>query len=279
MSHLRHPYVLIVDDDADTRELYNVMLAAVGCRVGIAGNIRQVGERLAELIPDVVVTDWRLPDGDGFEVANALRRRPAARGVPLVAVTGVSMSAEMAAQASADGFTSVLLKPASPEEILRAVRFASIAGKARRLRTAAERLRRYGALAVRRSGGHGSAPDIDTNLLAARAAARSGEDITVMIADDAAHYVAAAGSTRELTGYEPQELLNLSVWDLTAPAGVPAGEGQWGDFIASGTQEGSYMLRRRDGAPVEAQFCAIANIIPGLHASAIAPASQIPASF
>ena len=275
----RHPYVLIVDDDADTRELYNVMLSGVGCRIDTVGSVTGVVERLATQPPDVVVTDWRLPDGDGFDVANVLRRRPAARGVPLVAVTGISMSAEMAADANAHGFTSVLLKPAAPEDILRAVRSANITGNARRLRAASQRLRRYAALASLRSRQSGSPPIIDTSVLAAKAAARSGADITLMVADDAAHYVAVAGSTRELTGYEPQELLELSVWDLTPAVSVPSGQGQWSEFIAAGRQEGCYLLRRRDGRPVEAQFCAIANIIPGLHVSAIAPANQIPASF
>ena len=39
------------------------------------------------------------------------------------------------------------------------------------------------------------------------------------------------------------------------------------------------MLRRRDGAPVEARSCAVANVVPGLHLSAIARASQLPAGF
>jgi CheY-like chemotaxis protein len=279
MTDPRHPYVLIVDDDADTRELYNIILEAVGCRVEAAGNLSATVERLAGSPPDVVLTDWRLPDGDGFAVADAVQAHHTSRGVPLVAVTGISMSPEMATEARVRGFTSVLLKPTSPDEILAAVRLASGIGTTRRLRGAAQRLRRYGALVSRRSQERPADARTVAGVLAERAAARSGEHIALMLADDTAHYVAAAGSARELTGYEPQELLALSVWDLTPPAHATSGEGLWGAFIASGSQEGNFLLRRRDGPPVEAQYCAIANVIPGVHVSAIALARQIPASL
>ena len=69
------------------------------------------------------------------------------------------------------------------------------------------------------------------------------------------------------------------MWDLAPPPETVSGAGLWSSFIASGSQEGRYTLRRRDGVPVEAQYCAIANIAPGLHVSAIAHASQVPDSF
>jgi PAS domain S-box-containing protein len=278
---LYHPRVLVVDDDTDTRELYRIMLEAVGYRVESAGTVRAAAQRLAGAPPHVIVTDWLLPDGDGFSVAAALRAHQAWRHIPIVAITGISMTPAMASEASERGFTSVLIKPASPDDILSAVRFASELGTAWQLRAAAQRLRRYAARAAR--AGHQSretaAPTIDTRALMARAAARSGDNIALMLADEAGHYVAAAGSARELTGYEPQELLSLSVWDLTPPSDVSSGEGLWSSFIASGRQEGRYLLRRRDGQPIEAQYCAIANIVPGLHVSAIAAASQMPASL
>lgn len=276
-----HPRVLVVDDDNDTRELYRIMLEAVGYRVESADSVRAAAQRLSAAPPQVIMTDWLLPDGDGFSVAAALRAHQAWRHIPIVAVTGISMTPAMASEASGRGFTAVLIKPASPDDILSAVRFASEFGTARQLRAAAQRLRRYAVRAARagRQSRETAGPTIDTRALMARAAARSGDNIALMLADEAGHYVATAGSARELTGYEPQELLSLSVWDLTPPPDVSSGEGLWNSFIASGRQEGRYLLRRRDGQPIEAQYCAIANIVPGLHVSAIAAASQMPASL
>jgi PAS domain S-box-containing protein len=280
-SDPRHPHVLVVDDDGDTRELYTIMLGSVGYRVETVGSVRAAAASAGREVPHVVMTDWRLPDGDGFAVADAMHAHTASRGVPIVAVTGVAMGPQMEAEARSRGFTSILLKPAAPDRILSSVRQAGEIATTRQVRAAAERLRRYLAHASRHSAELRAAKSaIDaTSALLARAAARSGEHITLTLADDAARYVAAAGGARELTGYEPQELLSLSVWDLTPPQEASTSEGCWRSFLASGTKEGRYTLRRRDGAAVEAQYCQIANVVPGLHVSAIAQAIQVPSSF
>ena len=276
MTSSASPHVLVVDDDADTRELYSFLLGSVGYRVEAAGDVASAAETVTRAIPHVVITDWRLPDGDGLMVAAALQSRTASRHVPIIAVTGVSMSPVLSDEARRRGFISTLLKPVSPDDILKAVRFATEVGTARELRRAAQRLRRY-ARAVATRARVSSAPMIDA--LVTRAAARSGHDISLMLADDSAHYVAAGGGVHDLTGYDTQELLSLSVWDLTPPPEASTGEGLWSSFIQSGAQEGRYRLRRRDGVPVEAQYCAIANIVPGLHVSAVAKASDLPAAL
>jgi CheY-like chemotaxis protein len=277
----RHPHVLAVDDDADTRELYAILLESVGYRVDCAANVRTAGELAARTAPNVVITDWRLPDGDGFSVAEAVQAHGASRHVPIIAVTGFNLDADVEAEARRRGFTASLLKPVSPDDILKHVGVAAEVGIARELRAAARRLRRYAAQAARAGGkrpGDGPAA-LDTASLLQRVAARSRENITLVLADDTAHYVAAGGRARELTGYEPQELVALSVWDLAPPPDASSGLGLWRAFIESGIQEGRYTLRRRDGAPVEAQYCAIANIMPGLHASAMAEVSPLPDSL
>jgi PAS domain S-box-containing protein len=277
-SDLRHPHVLVVDDDPDTRELYDIMLSSVGYHVGMAATVRAATELLARTAPRVVITDWRLPDGDGFDVADALRASHA-KGAQIVGVTGASLTRALREEALERGFSTILLKPVMPDEILQAVSQALEAGTARELRQAAVRLRRYASHASKLGARATGCARIDAACLLRRAAERSGEHIALVLADDEAHYVAASIGAREITGYEPQELLSLSVWDLTPPPLASSGEGLWSSFIASGSQEGRYTLRRRDGVPVEAQYCAIANIVPGLHVSAFAHASQVPATL
>jgi CheY-like chemotaxis protein len=274
-NDLRRPHVLVVDDDLDTRELYHVMLESVGYDVTSAGTVCGALELASVKLPHVVVTDWRLPDGDGLSLSNTLREHHAWRHVPLIAVTGVNMPSDMTADLHARGFTDVMVKPASPDAILHAVRAAIEIGTAVRLRAATRRLGRYASQASRRGRHAAEGGMIDADRLLTRAAERSGRDITLVLADDSARYVAAAGGARELTGYEPQELISLSVWDLTPAPESRSGQGLWKSFIASGTQEGRYLLRRRDGAPVEAQYRAVANVIPGLHLSAIVRANQL----
>lgn len=274
----RHPLVLAVDDDADTRELYHLMLESVGYRVESAGTVRAALEAAMRSTPDVVICDWRLPDGDALAVSDGFRAQRALRRVPFVAVTGMTLDQNAAAQARERGFTT-LLKPAAPDDILRALSAVSEMRTARALRAAARRLRLYAASAAHAGQPARATATLDATAMLERVVARSGGNITLMLADNSAHYVAAAGTARELTGYEPRELLSLTVWDLAAPPDGASAQSLWSSFISSGTQEGRYMLRRRDGVPVETQYCAVANVMPGLHVSAIAQAARLPVSL
>ena len=274
-----HPLVLAVDDDLDTRELYHLLLESVGYRVATAPDVRAAAATATDEAPSVVITDWRLPDGDGLNVLNAVYERHPTRRPPFVAISGFDLEDPVTAEARAKGFTNILVKPVLPDDLLRVVRRAIEVGTANRLRAAAERLHQQAIAAIRdRARTQDPAAPSDAAIVR-RAVEQTRDDVAVMVADDRAHYVAAGGRTRELTGYAPEELLSMTVWDLTPPPAEMSGQTLWTSFIASGVQEGRYMLRRRDGVPVEAQYCAIANIVPGLHVSAIVEASQAAAAL
>lgn len=272
------PLVLVVDDDADTREMYGVVLETVGYRVDQAARLADVGRAIARGRPDVVLTDWLLPDGSGLDVCHHLQGSATTRHVPIIAATGLSLTDAQMTAARQQGCGAVLLKPIDPDAMLDAIRLAVITATQDRLRAAARRMQRY-ARHVRHPGA-GGAPcgAVDMTDMLARAAARSGGPVALMLADDSARYVAASG-TAVLTGYQPEELAALSIWDLTPPADAAQSHGAWQAFIAAGTQEGQYPLLRRDGRTVQTQYFAIANIAPGLHLSALAVASQVPASL
>jgi PAS domain S-box-containing protein len=92
-------------------------------------------------------------------------------------------------------------------------------------------------------------------------------DVPVLVANDAARYMAANDAASALTGYPVDELLTLSVNDLTpVPYGVDF-EALWMDFVRTGRQEGEYEIRRRDGSIVRVTYVAHANVAPGLHVS------------
>jgi CheY-like chemotaxis protein len=279
-QQVRHPLVLVVDDDVDTRELYGVILETVGYRVAAASRVADVSGAMARSIPDVVLTDWLLPDGTGLDVCELLQHTAATRDVPLIAATGLALSESQVAEARQRGCVSVLMKPIEPDAILEAIRAALVNATRDRVRATAQRMQRYARRAPFSSATEGETQGAAgyAGALLARAAASSGDRVAVLIADDSAHYVAASG-TSALTGYEPDELAALSVWDLTPPSDTRKTEGQWQSFIASGMQEGLYTLRRRDGRIIQAQYCAIANIAPGLHVSALAVAATLPASL
>src|SRR5687768_14929850 len=107
-----HPLVLVVDDDADTRELYRLVLEAVGYRVEVAAHVRGAAASLDRFVPHVVLTDWLLPDGQGLDVCDAMLSRRSTRLVPVVAVTGLTCDDELHRRAKARGVVAILEKPA-----------------------------------------------------------------------------------------------------------------------------------------------------------------------
>lgn len=271
------PLVLVLDDDRDTRELYRLVFELTGYRIVEAATVADCVRLVSTLRPDALMTDWRLPDGDGLALCAQVHHMPAMRRMPILVVTGVSLSPEVIERARALGCARFMQKPVDPEALVEAVTTLVDARAARDLRAAVVRIRRSCARA--RSGADRAQPSVaDLRALIARAQLRTGASIALMVADDSAQYVAANGASTALTGYDPTELIGLSVWDLTPPGAADA-RGLWNSFIASGTQEGRYSLKRRDGQSVEARYFALANIAPGLHLSAIQATQFTPQSL
>jgi CheY-like chemotaxis protein len=118
----RGPLILIVDDDPDTRDLYRIVLETASCRVDEAGTLADAVRAASTTRPDLVLADWMLPDGDGLTLGRQLRAQPALGDVPLLAITGVSMTREELEVARAAGFQQVIEKPVTPSTIVEAIR-------------------------------------------------------------------------------------------------------------------------------------------------------------
>ncbi|HET9491073.1 MAG TPA: response regulator [Methylomirabilota bacterium] len=102
------PSVLVVDDEADLAATCVRLLHRHGYNVVSAGTRRQALETLASGQYDLVVTDLRLPDGDGLDVVRAARALALPR--PVVVITGFG-SAQARQQALASGASAFLPKP------------------------------------------------------------------------------------------------------------------------------------------------------------------------
>jgi CheY-like chemotaxis protein len=109
--------VLIIEDDADVREVLQISLEAEGQPAMVAADGAEGLTLAASQRPDVVFVDLKLPgDLDGFAVAGRLRALlgPAAR---LIAVTGFGRAEDREATAAA-GFDGHLTKPVTAETLL-----------------------------------------------------------------------------------------------------------------------------------------------------------------
>jgi PAS domain S-box-containing protein len=96
-------------------------------------------------------------------------------------------------------------------------------------------------------------------------------DVAVLIADDAGRYVAANQRAVRLTGFSVEQLLSLTVADLTPVPYTADFQSLWREFITAGAQKGTYQLRRQDGSVVHVHYAAWANIAPGMHVTVLTP--------
>jgi PAS domain S-box-containing protein len=86
--------VLVVEDEPAARELLRRVLEAEGWTVTEAENGRQALERVAQQRPDLILLDLMMPEMDGFELMDELRRREGWGTIPVVVVTAKDLTAE-----------------------------------------------------------------------------------------------------------------------------------------------------------------------------------------
>lgn len=116
--------VLVVDDHEMVAQGLSEVLAAESDIevVGTAGTVRDAERMAAQFEPDVVVMDYRLPDGDGLMATSAIRRE-----VPETAVVMVTASDHEALIAAAieAGCSAYVTKDRAAQHVVSAVRTAA----------------------------------------------------------------------------------------------------------------------------------------------------------
>jgi CheY-like chemotaxis protein len=106
--------VLVVDDDQGIRELVATALSEEGYDVSGAADGAEALDRIAEVRPDVILLDMRMPVMDGWEFARRYRSQPAPHA-PIVIVTAALDVAKDAKEIGADGF---LAKPFQLDDLV-----------------------------------------------------------------------------------------------------------------------------------------------------------------
>jgi DNA-binding NtrC family response regulator len=104
---------LLVDDDAMFRDSLAMLVSGEGFTVREAGSLVEARERIQEAVPDLVLLDIGLPDGEGLEL---LRELAPARTSEIVVITG-NASIHSAVQAIREGALDYLTKPVEPERL------------------------------------------------------------------------------------------------------------------------------------------------------------------
>ena len=113
--------VLVVDDEADIRELIDLTLSRMGLAADCVGSVTEARERLLACDFDLCLTDMRLPDGDGLEIVRFVAEHRAQ--VPVAVITAFG-SAENAVAALKAGAFDYLAKPVGLEQLRSLVKSA-----------------------------------------------------------------------------------------------------------------------------------------------------------
>jgi two-component system CheB/CheR fusion protein len=101
---------LIVDDSEDTIAMLEELLKVAGANVMTATNGADALRLAAENEFDVILSDISMPEMDGYEFLQRLRKIDGRQNVPVIAITGFGRSGDIA-RARAAGFYSHLTKP------------------------------------------------------------------------------------------------------------------------------------------------------------------------
>ncbi len=111
--------VLLVDDEADARDLFKTVLEQSGARVTAVGSGAEAFSSFTASPPDVVVSDIEMPEENGYELIRRLRDLPPERGgrIPAAALTAYART-EDRMRALRAGYQLHVSKPVQPAELV-----------------------------------------------------------------------------------------------------------------------------------------------------------------
>ncbi len=112
--------VLVVEDDREIRSMMQSSLAVEGFAVQTAVSVSEAGALLEHDLPDIMVLDLGLPDGDGMTLVQAVRKR---HNLPILVVSARHQEAQKIQLLDA-GADDYLTKPFSVGELLARIRVA-----------------------------------------------------------------------------------------------------------------------------------------------------------
>lgn len=112
--------ILIVEDDADAREILLLVLAEYGFKVTEAEDGRAALKLTESMRPDLVITDIHMPNLDGVGLIKALRKRPEMRDVPILIFSACSNGP--VSDAMRAGANAAASKPLQLDSLIRLIK-------------------------------------------------------------------------------------------------------------------------------------------------------------
>ncbi|MDZ8028810.1 MAG: PAS domain-containing protein [Nostoc sp. DedQUE11] len=114
--------ILIVDDDADTREFVSFLLQQNGAAIAVAASATEALVAIAQNVPDLLISDLAMPEIDGYGLMKQIRAMPKDQGgeIPAIALTAYVGESDRN-RVLAAGFEKHVAKPVQPVELLTSI--------------------------------------------------------------------------------------------------------------------------------------------------------------
>lgn len=115
--------ILIVDDLQSELDMMAHYLTNAGYKIIMAHNGKEAIAKVAEIMPDAIVTDWMMPKMGGLDICRKLRRNPETASIPIIACTAKDRDVDRM-WAIKQGINAYVVKPCKQDELVSAVRGA-----------------------------------------------------------------------------------------------------------------------------------------------------------
>jgi len=113
-------HILVAEDERDIRELIAFTLQFAGHQISQAANGEQAVEMAQELLPDLIMTDVRMPKMTGYEACRKLKEIESTKDIPVVILSAKGQDEEVETGITS-GAIAYILKPFAPDELTRRV--------------------------------------------------------------------------------------------------------------------------------------------------------------
>lgn len=113
-------HILVAEDERDIRELIAFTLTFAGHKITQAANGEQAVELAQEVLPDLIMTDVRMPKMTGYEACRMLKTIDSVKDIPVIILSAKGQDEEIETGIEA-GAVDYILKPFAPDELTRRV--------------------------------------------------------------------------------------------------------------------------------------------------------------
>jgi len=111
--------VHIVEDDDDIRFIVEYILIESGFKVTSSSNVKDFYHSIEEQIPDLILLDVMLPDGNGIDICRHLRAKESTKDVNIIVMSAHAAEKAVLEEACSDDFIS---KPFDLDDLLKHVK-------------------------------------------------------------------------------------------------------------------------------------------------------------